>query len=161
MASGGRNSRITARLSSATELRPVWIGRGNQIDYTYQRERMLRMARSWGVVGVMPERNSIGEPNIELLKHEIRVLNGPDGKRGFNTTSLTKPALIDGLAGGFENDNFLVPREAAHELQAYEVELSDNNRYKYSAPEGQHDDWVMALAILWHAMSKPTGVHFA
>jgi hypothetical protein len=122
---------------------------------------MLRMAKAWGVGWTLPERNSIGEPNIELLKHEIRILNGPDGRPGFNTTATTKPALIDGLAGAFENNGFLVPREAMRELQIYEVELSANNRYTYSAPDNQHDDWVMALAILWHAMSRPTGVFFA
>ena len=135
--------------------------RGNQIDYTFQRERMIRMAKAWGVVGVMPERNSIGEPNIELLRREVRILTGPDGHYGFNTTATTKPALIDGLAGAFENSGFLVPAAAKGELSAYEIELSENNRYKYSAPDNQHDDWVMALAILWHAMARPVGVGFA
>ena len=115
----------------------------------------------WGVVGVMPERNSIGEPNIELLRREVRILTGPDGHYGFNTTATTKPALIDGLAGAFENSGFLVPAAAKGELSAYEVELSENNRYKYSAPDNQHDDWVMALSILWHAMARPVGVGFA
>src|SRR5512139_745122 len=42
--------------------------RFNRIDFTYQRERLYSMAERWHIRGVLPERNSIGVPNIELIR---------------------------------------------------------------------------------------------
>ncbi len=127
--------------------------RFNQIDYTYQRERIVEMAIRWGAV-VLPERNSIGEPNIEILiQRGLTVLAGPDGAPGFATTAATKPALIQGLASALEHHQFLCPQEYADELRSYEVETLASGHPRFGAPEGQHDDRVISLALAWHAMS--------
>lgn len=128
--------------------------RGNQIDYTYQRERLVTLAERWGVQGVLPERNSIGQPNIELLRDRVTVMLGPDDNPGFNTSATTKPALIQGLASALEHDGFRVPADAADELRIYEVETMASGHPKFSAPDGQHDDFVIALALLWRAMTS-------
>ena len=96
--------------------------RFNKLDFTYQREKLVSMAGRWNVTGVLPERNSIGEPNIEMLVDRVVVISGPDGKTGFNTTSTTKPALIQKLANALEHEGFKVPKEYADELRSYEVE---------------------------------------
>jgi hypothetical protein len=132
--------------------------RFNQIEYTYQRERLYTMADRWGVAGILPERNSIGQPNIEIIRQSgRRVLRGPDGSFGYNTTATTKPALIQGLASALEHHGFLVPKAAGDELRSYEVETLVSGHPKFSAPEGLHDDWVMMLAILWYAMTDQSG----
>lgn len=128
--------------------------RFNQIDFTYQRERLYAMAERWNVAGCLPERNSIGQPNIEIIRERVRVMYGPDGGLGFNTTAGTKPPLIQGLASALEHDGFQVPVEAADELRSYEVELSTSGHPKFGAPDGLHDDWVMMLALLWRAMTS-------
>jgi len=127
--------------------------RFNQIDFTYQRERLYAMADRWKLNGCLPERNSIGVPNIELIKNRVPIMNGPDGALGFNTTPTTKPALIQGLATSLEHHGFQVPKEAADELRVYEVEMTVSNKLKFGAPAGLHDDWVISLALLWRAMS--------
>jgi len=130
--------------------------RFNQIDFTYQRERLYALARRWGVNGCLPERNSIGLPNIEIIREFVPMVYGPDGQAGYNTTASTKPPLIQGLATAIEHKGFLVPKAAAEELRIYEVTLSTNsNNLRFSAPEGMHDDWVISLALLWYAMSAP------
>ncbi len=128
--------------------------RFNKIDFTYQRERLYRLADKWKPKGALPERNSIGVPNIEIIRHRVRVLRGDDGNYGFNTSAASKPGLIQGLATAIEHDGFKVPAASSDELRAYEVELSTSGHPKFSAPNGQHDDWVMALALLWRAMTK-------
>lgn len=129
--------------------------RFNRIDFTYQRERVIAMADRWQVSGVLPERNSIGEPNIEILvQRGLNALPGPDGGRGFATTATTKPALIQGLASALEHEHFRVPTDYADELRAYEVEMSTAGHPKFSAPEGLHDDRVISLALVWYAMTK-------
>ena len=105
------------------------------------------------VRGVLPERNSIGAPNIELIRERVHVLYGMDGGLGFNTLPTTKPPLIEGLAVALSHHGFKVPKAAADELRAYQVELSTVGHPKFGAPEGLHDDWVIALALTWHAMT--------
>jgi len=41
------------------------------------------------------------------------------------------------------------------ELQAYEMERLPSGMLRYSAPDGMHDDTVMALALGWQALAKP------
>jgi hypothetical protein len=136
--------------------------RFNRIEFTYQRERLVTMADRWHVMGALPERNSIGEPNIEMLRDRVYILNGPDGRPGYNTTSTSKPLLIQRLAAAIEHEEFLVPRDALDELQSYEIEVLSSGHPAFSAPSGKHDDWVMSLAFLRHAMqtgSRAGGIH--
>jgi hypothetical protein len=135
--------------------RVVWWDRFNQIDYTYQRGRIIEACNRWNLAGLLPERNSIGQPNIELLEAAgLPILWGHDLKPGFSTTATTKPELIQSLAGALEHDGFTVPQDYADELRSYEVMTSANGRNQFSAPEGQHDDRVMSLALCWWAMTK-------
>lgn len=137
-----------------------WL-RFNQIDYTYQREKLYALAERWHVKGVLPERNSIGEPNIEIIRERVPVLKGPDGVPGFNTTATTKPALIQGLATALEHSGFRVPRDYADELRSFEVNTMASGHPQFSAPQGQHDDRVISLALAWRALSTKRGVFLA
>lgn len=133
--------------------------RFNKIDFTYQREKLVGLAHKWDAA-VMAERNSIGEPNLEMLRERVKLLTGPDNRPGFNTTSTTKPGLIQGLANALERSEFQVPADYADELRVYQVETLAGGHPKFSAPEGQHDDRVISLALAWYAMSR-VGVFFA
>ncbi len=134
--------------------RVVCWDRFNQIDYTYQRERVLSAARAYNLSGLLPERNSIGEPNIEILIGDgLPILPGPDGRPGFNTTATTKPALIQGLAAALVHHQFKVPKDYADELRMYQVETTAAGASKFSAPVGQHDDRVISLALAWRGMT--------
>jgi hypothetical protein len=130
--------------------------RFNNLDFTYQRERLVSMADRWHISGCLPERNSIGEPNIELLRDRVPIMAGPDKLPGFLTTATSKPGLIQALANALEHDGFQVPRDYADELRSYEVELSMAGHPKFSAPSGQHDDRVISLALCWWAMTSHT-----
>ena len=74
---------------------------------------------------------------------------------GVQLTNATKANIIESLAlaletGGLEilDDPVLVA-----ELQAYESERLPSGLMRYSAPDGLHDDAVMALALAWSAVS--------
>jgi hypothetical protein len=127
--------------------------RFNQIDFTYQRQRVIDRLRMWGAA-VLPERNSIGQPNIELLIPHVTVLDGHDGDPGWITTPTTKPMLIQGLAAALEHYGFAVPAEYADELLSYQVEVMASGHQKFEAPPGQHDDRVISLALAWQAIGS-------
>lgn len=127
--------------------------RANRMDFTMQRSFIVNKVNAWGA-SVLPERNSIGAPNIELLVFAgLPVLRGPDSGLGFNTTSATKAGLIQRLATVIEKKEIKAPVEYADELRAYEVTITTTNP-KFSAPDGQHDDRVISLALAnWAATS--------
>jgi hypothetical protein len=126
--------------------------RFNQLDFTYQREKLYAMADRWHVNMVLPERNSIGEPNIELIRSRVRVMEGIDGRLGFNTSSTTKPVLIQDLASALEHEGFSVPCDYADELRSYQVEVMASGHPQFNAPQGLKDDRVISLALCWRAM---------
>lgn len=132
--------------------------RFNQIDYTYQRARIIERCQRWGIQGILPERNSIGQPNIEMLiQAGLPMYRGPDRGYGFNTTATTKPQLIQKLAGALEHDGFRVPKDYADELRSYQVEMGSGGHPKFGAPVGMHDDRVISLALCWWAMTGLRG----
>lgn len=124
--------------------------RANRMDFTMQRAFIIDKIKTWDAV-LLPERNSIGAPNIEMLVQAgVSIKRGPDGGAGFNTTAGTKPELIQRLATAIERGDIKIPVEYADELRAYEVTITTANP-KFSAPSGQHDDRVISLALAWWA----------
>ena len=129
--------------------REVAIDRFNQIDYAFQRQRLMRLCKDWGVSLVVAEKNAMGEPIIEQLQRDgLRV-------EGFTTTRVSKAPLIEGLALAIEKrDIQLLPDEYwMMELEAYERTEFETTT-KYAAPEGMHDDTVMARALMYSALQK-------
>ena len=128
----------------------IALFRFGQVDYTYQRARLGDVQKQWNISQHLPERNSIGEPNIELIIREgLPVAYGPDGKPGFYTSASSKPQLIENLKLSLARAEwkFLDIPEATAELEAYEQKVNDMGRSKYSAPEGMNDDTVIARAL--------------
>lgn len=131
------------------------IDRFNKIDYAFQRKRLESLVDQWYVRGILPERNSMGEPIIEqLMRDGLPVQRGHDGDFGFQTTASTKPPLIENLALAFEKEEwaFIDNPTWNAELEAYERTVSSaTGRSKYNAPSGMHDDTVMARALMLRA----------
>lgn len=122
--------------------------RFNQIDYTFQRARLVELCQRYGVTRVMVELNSIGEPNFESLARDgLPVV-------GFTTTASTKPPLIENLALALQRAEWQFQADPVWtgELEAYEVKINDvTGRSTYSAPSGMHDDTIVARALMLRA----------
>lgn len=128
----------------------------NKIDYHFQRERLSVMANRWKVSAILPERNSMGEPNVEEMQRSgLPIMAGPDGKPGFNMSATSKPPLIESLSLAMEQGDIQLPKEDAGELEAYELKTNINGHPTYSAPAGTHDDRVIADALAWWAAIHP------
>lgn len=131
--------------------RVVDLDRFNQIGWALQRGRLRAMAERWGVTAIVAESNSIGGPNVEALQDEGLPVTA------FETTGTTKPPLIESLALAFERQEIAILDDPVlvGELEAYEREVSAvTGRSRYSAPEGMHDDCVMALALAWWGITN-------
>lgn len=127
----------------------VALDRFNRIGWAIQRDRLTTLWDYWGIGWGYAEHNSIGGPNIEALQADgYSVI-------GFDTTSTTKAPLIKSLALSLERQEvaFLPDPVATAELEAYEVKINvQTGRGSYSAPEGMHDDTVIARALMRKAL---------
>lgn len=135
---------------NTTRRRLVYLDRFNQIDYAVQLDRLGTLYHRFRPTSIIAERNSMGEPLIE----QLRRLGFP--VQAFQTTNTSKTAAIEGLALAFEqgalsiiNDPILVG-----ELLAYEMERLPGGLIRYGAPDGMHDDTVMALALAWAGVGQ-------
>jgi len=129
--------------------------RSNQVDYAVQRKRLVTLANRWGVRTLIPESNSIGEPIIEQLRSDTE-LRGV-AIRSFETTGTSKPPLIESLGLALERTEFQFQADAIwqSELESYEATYNkQTGRPSYSAPEGCHDDTVMARALMLSAITS-------
>jgi hypothetical protein len=90
----------------------------------------------------------MGGPIIERLQSEGLPI------QGFTTTAKTKEPLIRALESAFDNGEIEILPDAVQvaELQAYEQEQL-TTYWRFGAPEGMHDDTVIALALAWSAVA--------
>lgn len=121
-----------------------------QGDYTVQLDRLRALAEACKPQTILIETNT-GQMFIE----QVRRMGLP--VVGFTTTAATKQPLIERLALAFEHETIGIPDDPIliSELMAYESERMPSGIMRYSAPDGQHDDTVIAVALAWHAASRP------
>lgn len=153
---GKHNDFTVISVLDAGAKRQVYLDRFNQIDYTLQMKRLKALVEKYKPQTIIAERNSMGEPIIEQLQQEgISV-------QPFTTTNASKAQAIEALALAFERGEITVLDDDTQvaELQAYEATRLPSGMLRYSAPEGMHDDTVMALALAWQAVAVAPTVNF-
>lgn len=137
----------------------VYFDRFHKISYPLQIKRIETAAKKYGA-RITVEINNVGLAVADELKAlGVRV-------EDFKTTGTisknlekigTKERLINKLAVDIENNNIhIAPIEVSNdELEAYTHIISPSGSISYGAPEGGHDDCVMALALAnWGLMGK-------
>lgn len=152
----GRSHDFTALAVLDADAQPVpalvALDRFSVASWSVQRGRIAALARAWGVWSILAEANAMGEPNIEAL----RAAGLPIA--GFVTTAASKPPLIESLALAIEDGEIALLDDPVliGELEAYTYTTDRiTGRTRYAAPEGRHDDTVIALALAWRLASTP------
>lgn len=147
---GKSNDYTVFAVVDMTDRACVAIDRSNKVDYTVQRGRLHALYETWKPDAVIAETNSMGEPIIEALGRSGLPV------RGFTTSNATKAVIIEALALAFERRTISILNHPVltAELQAYEASKLPSGLTRYSAPEGMHDDCVMALALAWSTVNR-------
>lgn len=139
----------------ATSREQVFIDRFNRVGYQALEDRIDAAYRRWNLQTLVIEDNSIGQPVIDHLRGRgLRIVP-------FHTSTATKMPLIQALQSAFEHDALRILADPVQvgELQAYESKRTAAG-FSYSAPDGMHDDTVMALALAWWAVDHGgSGIH--
>ena len=128
----------------------VAFDRFNQVDYTVQIERIAHIVRSYNAF-LLVDSTGVGDPILDQLRlTDISV-------DGYLFTNKSKQQLVQALQVSIEREEITYPDipELLHELELYQYEMTRSSNVRYSAPEGFHDDCVMALALSNWAMTHP------
>lgn len=146
---GKSNDFTVITVFDETTRRMVNMVRFNQISWELQRGRLISLAQQYKPRLILAELNSIGEPNIEALEREGQPI------KPFHTTNASKAQIIEALALNIEREEITLLNDPVlvGELQAYEMERLPSGSWRYSAPEGMHDDCVIATALGLEAMN--------
>lgn len=142
---GQTNDYTVMSVLCSTCKQQIAIDRFNRMEWSIARDRIRATAERHHIAQIVAERNSFGGPNIEALQSDLPVM-------AFDTTARSKPPLIQALALAFERSDvaLLDYQPQTLELEAYQMTRNANTGHPtYSAPEGGHDDTVMALALAW------------
>jgi hypothetical protein len=141
----------------ATLQQQVLIDRFNKIDYEFQTERLHRLAAAYRPRQILAEANAMGTPIIERLQRGYILLDGTRRPAlpvtPFLTTNASKAALIIDLSVAIEDGalTLLDDQVQTGELLAFESTVLPGGLLRYGAPEGAHDDTVIALALSYAA----------
>jgi hypothetical protein len=126
--------------------------RFTSVSYPQQLEEFQRLYNQYKPVVILAEQNAMGEPLIEQLADMGYPIEG------FMTTNTSKNVLVDTLALALEKEEIALLNDQVviNEFIAYEQQRTSDGRFRFSAPEGQHDDIVMSFMLAYFA-SKSEG----
>lgn len=143
---GRTNDYTVVAVLDTTTRQIVNIDRYTGVSFAVQQERVKAMYERWQPDLMIVELNNFGFPFVEAL-----VAAGLP-VRPFRTTNQTKQHIVDSLVFAVENQAIGLPdvQVLRDEFLAYEQTQLPSGLIRYSAPEGQHDDIVMATAFAWY-----------
>lgn len=128
----------------------VFMDRFNRVDYNVLEDRLDAVYKRFRLSSMTIEANSIGQPVIDnLVARGMNIVP-------FQTTNATKQAVITGLQAAFEHGEIGIPNNPIliGELLSFEAKRNPSGSFSYGAPDGMHDDCVMALAIAWNGINE-------
>lgn len=121
----------------------VYFERWNKIDWDYTEKKVATISDKYFCAGIVFDASGVGDPIAEQLER--------DGKPiiKFKFTSASKKFLIENLALKIEQGQIRIPYidVVFEELRSFTWEYTSGGNVRYSAPDGQHDDCVIALAL--------------
>jgi hypothetical protein len=134
----------------------AYIERFNDISYPLQLDRVRRLNSIFQPRCIVAEVNAMGEPLCDQL-----IQDGLPIEK-FWTTNKSKRQVIEGLVVGIEQKEIglINHKELLNELEVYESKVTGHGNVTYNAPEGEHDDCVMSLALAWEQVRHDIGITF-
>lgn len=110
----------------------------------------VRIRSNTGNVEALCDSTGLGDAVVEELQHGGNY-------EGYKFSSQSKQVLMEDLAIRIQQRALVIPRGIiTDELEMFEFTYSRTG-VRYSAPEGMHDDCVMALALANHQLGNGVG----
>jgi hypothetical protein len=121
----------------------VGFDRFGEVDWVFQQQRILSFYKRYINARFLIDSTGIGDPILDQLRREI-----PNAE-GYQFTATSKRPLVENLSIMLDQDKigYLNNQILINEMQLYSYDLGTTGNVHYGAPEGYHDDCVMALAL--------------
>jgi len=142
----------------------VAIDRFTTADFDMSVGRLHALSRIYHPIATLAEQNSIGLPLIQRLQRGWTNALGDAfpalAVQGWVATNASKAAAVQQLAINIENGEITLLDDAVQkgELLSFEQKTLPSGLIRYSAPEGGHDDTVIALMLANRASQMETGL---
>lgn len=149
----------------------VAFERYNKLDWVLMRQRSIGFCQRLGDAYLLIDSTGVGDPVYDELTREYRNV------QGYKLTNPTKKALIENLSIMLDNDQIHFPGNPEtkefdsnlgldfnvlkNELESFTYELQPSGLISYGAPEGLHDDCVIALALAAWQLKSVSNVDFS
>ncbi len=131
-----------------SEGKQVYMDRFNEIDWKLQEERIKFVSEKYNNAQIWLDASGVGDPIYEALQGMDLVVEP------YKFTNESKKQLIQMLMMSLEQEKIkILNRENSlgktqfDEMVIFEYEMTASGLVRYQAPEGYHDDCVMALAL--------------
>lgn len=126
----------------------VYMDRFKDIDWQVQRERIRHVAERYYNAQIWVDATGIGDPIYEdLVNMNLNV-------QPYKFTNQSKKQLIQALMISLEQEKVRIFKRDGeqgkvqfNEMVIFEYEMTASGLIRYNAPEGFHDDCVIALAL--------------
>lgn len=130
----------------------VEVVRIQNLEYDAQLIRLTALASKYKAKAVVIEANA-NRYFVQMASQAI------PGVIPFTTTNVTKAAIIHALMVAIETRSIGLPDDEVFlsELLAFESRQLPGGGTRYAAPDGQHDDCVISLALAWYAVESEPG----
>lgn len=135
------------------ERRMVAFDRFNKADWPLQKARIIEAARRWNNALVWMDATGVGDPIYDdMVAAGLRI-------HPYKFTNASKQALINNAVLMVEQQSIRYPRVQVllDELKALQYTQLSSGSLRIAAPEGMHDDAVMAFALMCWPMGQQFG----
>jgi hypothetical protein len=125
------------------------MDRFHLIDWGLQEDRIKAFARRWNDATVYVDSTGVGDAVYDHLREKgvpVFPVNFSEKNNKSNLVMMLAIAFETGEVG-IVNDPIMIG-----ELESYAYEITRTGKFSYSAPDGSHDDCVMALALAFYGV---------
>lgn len=130
---------------SAEPARQVHLERWQKSSWEMTEARIVDLLERYRARGVV-DATGVGDPVFESLERRYPNLEA------FKFTSSSKPPLIESLALALERGSLELLSDEVQKAEFGALQAKQTaNGVRYAAPDGMHDDTVMAAALAWRA----------
>ena len=133
----------------------VHMERFNQLSWPIIEDRIAHESKRWNDAVIWLDSTGVGDPIYDYL--EARGVP----VEGTKFTNESKAHLVQALAAAIDKQEISYPEDdlVTGELEVFDYEMLPSGKFRYGAPEGFHDDIVIAKALaVFGRNNRLTGV---
>jgi hypothetical protein len=128
----------------------VYYERFNHLDWDYQKVRISSALKRYNDAVMYIDSTGVGDPIVEDLQRQGCAV------KAFKFSQTTKKQVIENLMKMVDDALIGIPNipEVKKEFEVFGYEQTQFGNIRYCAPDGQHDDIVLSVALCAWGLEK-------